>query len=79
MMHEPERAKLFPPQVKTILMSQSDFQLPGKEMGAEMRDYAVPKKCDMRLPSLPIHPCQWAQCPGRKKGRRGMWAFSLVC
>lgn len=40
MLHDPE--KYFPPHVKTILMSQSDFSLPnGKE-----RDYSIPRKYD---------------------------------
>lgn len=40
MMREPE--KHFPPHVKTILMSQSDFSLPR----VPPRDYSVPKKYD---------------------------------
>lgn len=40
MMREPEKA--FPPHVKTILMSQSDFSLPN----VPPRDYSVPKKYD---------------------------------
>eukprot|EP00930_Biecheleria_cincta_P023687 TRINITY_DN17068_c0_g1_i3.p1 TRINITY_DN17068_c0_g1~~TRINITY_DN17068_c0_g1_i3.p1 ORF type:complete len:401 (-),score=75.28 TRINITY_DN17068_c0_g1_i3:63-1265(-) len=40
MMRDPE--KHFPPHVKTLLMSQSDFQLPN----APLRDYSVPKKYD---------------------------------
>jgi len=40
MMHHPEN--FFPPEVKTILMSQSDFQLPA----GEPRDYSAPKKYD---------------------------------
>lgn len=40
MMREPE--KHFPPHVKTLLMSQSDFSLPD----APPRDYSVPKKYD---------------------------------
>lgn len=40
MMREPE--KCFPPTVKTLLMSQSDFQLPA----TQPRDYSVPKKYD---------------------------------
>lgn len=40
MMHEPQ--KYFPPHVKTILMSQSDFSLPYYSE----RDYAVPRKYD---------------------------------
>lgn len=43
MMHEPE--KHFPPQVKTILMSQSDFSLPK----VPFRDYSVKKKYDFCL------------------------------
>eukprot|EP00929_Paragymnodinium_shiwhaense_P014120 TRINITY_DN122004_c0_g1_i1.p1 TRINITY_DN122004_c0_g1~~TRINITY_DN122004_c0_g1_i1.p1 ORF type:complete len:519 (+),score=54.47 TRINITY_DN122004_c0_g1_i1:43-1599(+) len=41
MMREPEKS--FPPQVKTILLSQSDFQLP---TNYPFRDYSVPKKYD---------------------------------
>eukprot|EP00808_Paulinella_micropora_P026695 g73551.t1 len=37
--------KVFPPHVKTILMSQSDFQLPD----VPFRDYSVPKKYDFTL------------------------------
>jgi len=40
MMREPE--KVFPPHVKTLLMSQSDFSLPD----VPARDYSVPKKYD---------------------------------
>lgn len=40
MMHDPE--KHFPPHVKTILMSESDFSLPA----APARDYSLPKKYD---------------------------------
>jgi len=40
MMREPEKA--FPPHVKTLLMSQSDFSLPD----APARDYSVPRKYD---------------------------------
>merc|ERR1719453_1039190 len=39
-MHEPE--KHFPPHVKTLFMSESDFNLPN----APARDYSVPKKYD---------------------------------
>jgi hypothetical protein len=41
MMREPE--KVFPPHVKTLLMSQSDFSLPE---WYPARDYSVPKKYD---------------------------------
>merc|ERR1719414_2287144 len=40
MMRDPE--KHFPPHVKTLLMSQSDFQLPDYPE----RDYSVPRKYD---------------------------------
>jgi len=40
MMHDPE--KHFPPHVKTLLMSQSDFSLPNYPE----RDYSVPRKYD---------------------------------
>merc|ERR1711870_72853 len=40
MMREPE--KHFPPHVKTLLMSQSDFSLPDYPA----RDYSVPRKYD---------------------------------
>jgi len=40
MMHDPE--KWFPPHVKTILMSQSDFDLPS----FPARDYTIPRKYD---------------------------------
>jgi hypothetical protein len=40
MLHQPE--KVFPPHVKTILMSQSDFSLPN----VPPRDYSKPKKWD---------------------------------
>jgi len=43
MMHEPQ--KFFPPHVKTILMSQSDFELPNYPA----RDYSVPRKYDFTL------------------------------
>merc|ERR550537_1646506 len=42
-MHDPE--KWFPPHVKYILMSQSDFSLPD----APARDYAIPRKYDFTL------------------------------
>merc|ERR1712113_948222 len=37
--------KVFPPTVKTLLMSQSDFQLPD----FPARDYSVPRKYDFTL------------------------------
>jgi len=43
MMHDPE--KWFPPHVKTIDMSQSDFNLPDYPA----RDYAIPRKYDFTL------------------------------
>lgn len=43
MMHEPN--KYFPPHVKTILMSQSDFSLPI----VPPRDYSIPRKYDFTL------------------------------
>lgn len=43
MMREPEQ--YFPPQIKTILMSQSDFSLPD----VPARDYSIPRKYDFTL------------------------------
>merc|ERR1712146_62724 len=43
MMRAPD--KFFPPHVKTILMSQSDFMLPD----TVARDYSIPRKYDFTL------------------------------
>lgn len=66
MMHNPE--KHFPPHVKTLLMSQSDFNLPQ----APARDYSVPKKYDF---TYSASDCDVAQDGAGWCGWSKNWSF----